>query len=114
MNRSLVPYGCWFRKSNDTGIYINLGSSILNEDRGRLFDLLKTPDRTDTYFCSKALQQGYTSIVTNFPPKTVDLGSETIICYVQSDLMLHVPVALSYRKDIMHSIHAIVAIQWRL
>jgi hypothetical protein len=81
MNRSLVPYGCWFRKSTETGIYINLGSNILIEDRGLLFDLLKTPDRTDTYFCSKALQQGYTSIVTNNPSLVLDLGSETIICY---------------------------------
>jgi len=83
MNRSLVPYGCWCRKSNDTGIYINLGSSILIEDRRQLFDLLKTPDRTDTFFCTKALQQGYASFVTNNPPfpMTLDLGSETIICY---------------------------------
>ena len=48
-----------------------------------MYDLLKTPDRTDTYFCTKALQQGYTYIVTNNPPfpMTLDLGSETIICY---------------------------------
>jgi hypothetical protein len=81
MNRSLVPYGCWFRKRSDTGIYINLGSNVVIEDRGRLYDLLKTPDRTDTFFCTKALQQGYTSIVTNNPPQFMDLGSETIICY---------------------------------
>ena len=81
MNRSLVPYGCWFRKRTDTGIYVNLGSSILIEGRGRLYDLLKTPDRTDTYFCSKALQQGYTSIVTNNPSQFLDFGSETIMCY---------------------------------
>ena len=81
INRPLVPYGCWCRKSTETGIYINLGSNILVEDRRQLFDLLKTPDRTDTYFCSKALQRGYTSIVTNNPQDFLDLGSETIICY---------------------------------
>jgi hypothetical protein len=79
-NRSLVPYGCWFNRNTETGIYINLGSHILIEDRRRLI----TTDRTDTYFCSKALQQGYTSILTNNPinpPFTFDFGSETIICY---------------------------------
>ena len=81
MNRPLVPYGCWCRKSTETGIYINLGSNILVEDRRQLFDLLKTPDRTDTYFCSKALQRGYTSIVTNNPQDFLDLGSEPIVCY---------------------------------
>ena len=82
-NRPMVPYGCWCRKSTETGIYINLGSNVLIEERRQLFDLLKTPDRTDTYFCSKALQRGYTSIVTNNPPypMTLELGSETIVCY---------------------------------
>ena len=82
-NVPLVPYGCWFRGSTETGTYINLGSNVLIEDRGRLYNLLKTQDRTDTYFCSKALQQGYTSIVTNLPIDQVHLklGSETIICY---------------------------------
>jgi hypothetical protein len=80
-NRNLVPYGCWFRSSTETGIYINLGSNVLIEDRGRLYNLLKTPDTTDTYFCSKALQQGYTSIVTNNPYASKNFGSETIICY---------------------------------
>ena len=80
-NIPLVPYGCWFRRSTETGIYINLGSNILIEDRVQLHNLLKTPDTTDTYFCSKALQQGYTSIVTNNPYASIDFGSETIICY---------------------------------
>jgi hypothetical protein len=82
-NVPLVPYGCWFRRSTETGIYINLGSNILIEDRRQLYNLLKIPDTTDTYFCSKALQQGYTSIVTNLPNERglLDLGTETIICY---------------------------------
>jgi len=81
VNRPLVPYGCWHRKRTNSGIFVNLGSNILIEERQSLFKLLATPDRSDTYFCTKALQAGYTSIVTNNPPWNALLGSETIICY---------------------------------
>jgi len=81
VNHSLVPYGCWHTKRDDTGIFVNLGSNVLIEQRQSLFKLLATPDQTDTYFCTKALQTGYTSIVTNNLPWTALLGSETIVCY---------------------------------
>lgn len=64
-------------------ILIYLGSNILIEDRRRLI----TTDRTDTYFCSKVLQQSYTSIsiMTNNPinpPFTFDFGSEFMLWWL--------------------------------
>ena len=56
VNRPLVPYGCWHRQRHDTGIFVNLGSNVLVEERFELYKLLNTPDMTDTYFCTKALQ----------------------------------------------------------
>jgi len=73
INRPMVPYGCWYRKRNNTGIFVNLGSNVLLEEREAL--LLASPDHTDMYFCSKALKSGYTSIVTNYRPAVALLDS---------------------------------------
>lgn len=74
-DRPLIPYGCWFRRSEDSGIFINLGTNILIEDRSYLYKQYNVID--DTYFCLKAMSLGYTSI-------QLDIGSdnaETVVCY---------------------------------
>jgi len=82
INLPLVPYGCWFRSSDDTGIYINLGRNVLIDHRYALTESLGTPDYRDRLFCTQALSMGYSSIVTNNPPTTtVTFGTETVICY---------------------------------
>jgi len=73
-NRTFVPYGCWFRKSEDSGIFVNLGTKILIEDRSILYKQYNVID--DTYFCSKAMNLGYTSIQLQ-----IGRDAETVICY---------------------------------
>jgi len=79
----LVPYGCWHRSSEHTGIYINLGPNVLIDDRRQVFRALDLPDYHDRLLCTKALRVGYSSIVTNNPPSkdTLAFGTETVICY---------------------------------
>jgi len=73
INRPFVPYGCWFRRSEVSGIFVNLGTNILIEGRSRIYK--QTAD--DTNFCSKSMSLGYTSIQTAL----ADKEAETIVCY---------------------------------
>ena len=75
--QSLVPYGCWFRRSEDSGIFVNLGTNILIDDRLHLYKQYKVID--DTYFCSNALNLGYTSIQLLQIDRNDD--TEIVICY---------------------------------
>lgn len=74
-HRPFVPYGCWFRRSEETGIFVNLGTSILIEDRFHLYKQYQVTD--DTYFCSKAMSLGYTSFQLQVGRK----DAETVVCY---------------------------------
>jgi len=81
---SMVPYGCWHRKSKYSGIFINLGFNPVIADRPRLYKLLElNSDHDDRNFCSAAIKYGYTAIITNNPPyrDTLEIGSEVLICY---------------------------------
>lgn len=78
-----VPYGCWYRATDKSGIYVNLGNKILIEDRRYLINNVWNLNKgySDRLFCSKALNNSYASIITNNPyANYLTLGSELITC----------------------------------
>ena len=63
-NRSMVPYGCWFRsfseKNENNGIYLNVGPNPLFDLKQ---NLLRLSSYNDKYFCTEAIKKGYSSII---------------------------------------------------
>jgi len=70
-----VPYGCWFRNSADSGIYINLGVNPLFDTKLNLQTIFN--DGFDKYFCTEAIKRGYSSIIAYGSP----YYTEYILCY---------------------------------
>ena len=79
LTRKPKPYGCWFHMLRGTGIYANVGTTLVAMSRINAYQLLNIPfDNDDRDICPTVLAKGYDSIqifnsqVTKF--------AELIIC----------------------------------
>ena len=81
-----IPYGCWFFVTRGTGVFVNVGKTLISYDRedvNRRFGLFcnRPPfcePQGDRYWCQKALSEGYDSIqVVN---ANANENHELVIC----------------------------------
>ena len=61
-NISAQPYGCWFHIARGTGIYVNVGKTLVTYSRKETNFLLGISDRSDFDVCKKVIEKGYDSI----------------------------------------------------
>ena len=62
-NRKDRPYGCWFHMLRGTGIFVNVGTTLVAMNRVNAFQLLNIPfDHQDHDLCPALLARGYDSI----------------------------------------------------
>ena len=72
--RKPKPYGCWFYIGRGTGMFINLGKTLVSMSRSQANEILGLTGQSDFYdfdICSKVIEKGYDSIqmYNNLPPR---------------------------------------------
>ena len=63
--RTLQPYGCWFYMLRGTGIYVNVGKTLVQYSRAEATNFLNITvnyGTADYYFCRKLRSVGYDSL----------------------------------------------------
>ena len=87
-DRHPQPYGCWFHIMRGTGVFVNIGKTIVAMSRKHAFEILNIPcsddnvycyhPASDFNFCSKIIERGYDSIqIYNSHPANF---SELVFC----------------------------------
>jgi hypothetical protein len=64
------PYGCWFYMLRGSGVFVNVGKTLISFNRSHAYSLLGLPcgggihcyDPNDYEVCSKVLEKGYDSL----------------------------------------------------
>eukprot|EP01041_Mallomonas_annulata_P011613 gene11613-24313_t len=83
-----IAYGCWFLRLSGSGIFVNVGKTIVSRTREELMRKLNikqcvddpSPYCPEKEFCTKAIEKGYDSIQLDIHPASKIIETELIIC----------------------------------